>query len=145
MAPVSVKMQWLVVNSLVKTSIQNTLTNRRFPKPLEINNALVFLKKPKYVNSFASIENKIILNGTAGNRAFDKYTKQNKEQAKDPEQNWVTYFSELQKDLHSKPIQVIDFLSEYEFLPFTIETRNLFNCYHFLTETLMQFCLIDFT
>jgi hypothetical protein len=139
-------MQFVVASGYSKMT--ETLTERlnrqnslRAPYALEAQLAPVVIENAKFIKSLVTVDGKALLNGSAGSRARTQYFLKNKVQNAKIHEDIANFFTDERRGRSVVPIPLSS--ADTTGAPFAIDCRNLFNYFHFLTETLPQLTLID--
>lgn len=130
-----------VVNDRISLQIRRTHRLRDFSKLITFNTVPVVLENARYVRSFVSANNKWILNGETGRRLRNAYANSHPFPEQRIDDLTEAYFAALQDISKPGPMPVTD--ADVRDLDFVVESRNTFNYFHFLTETLIQLCALD--
>jgi len=131
------------VNDKIATQIRRTARMREFDRLIEFNTVPVVLEDASFRKSFVSTKGKWLLNGASGTRLRNNYKWKYAEL--DPgaeiDDRQHAYFDDCQarSGEHAVPVTTEDIRD----MDFTVDTRNTFNYYHFVTESLPQLCLLD--
>ncbi len=124
------------VNDQINSHINTHFNQRRFHQPVEINTIPVRMRDVGYKHSFVSVAGKWVLQGASGTRLRNKYYQKNLGSTPEIDHNVKAKFEQQAATARMFPMA-----NEFDpKLDFTIECRNTFNFYHFLTETLCQLC-----
>ncbi|MBT0956454.1 glycosyltransferase family 61 protein [Alphaproteobacteria bacterium KMM 3653] len=114
---------------------------KNFSELVVFNTVPAVAEKVHFVKSAMSVRGKWVLSGAAGTRLRNKYAAEQEGTAPEVDENLADFFDAQQKLGAGFP--VADWPEDWRDLPFAIESRNTFNYYHFLTETLCQLCSLD--
>ena len=119
-----------------------TRKHKTFRKPVEINAVPVVLTGASFRKSFTTVQDKCLISGAAGIRLLNRYRWANENATENPDAALVAHFEASRNASPPAAIPVAD-PALFQGLDFAIESRNTFNFYHFITETLCQLCVLD--
>ena len=122
----------------IEDHIASTFKDRLFKAGLLMRTVPVVMENVTTEGHFLAIHGRHVLNGAAGTRLRNKYCWAN-EGYFDADAQTEAYFADLRA---ADPVPPV-WTGGTQGLDFVIDTRNAFNFYHFLSETLGQLCLVD--
>lgn len=130
------------INERIERFVGFTKRHKAFRQIVEINTVPVVLEQASFRKSYTIAMGKCILSGAAGMRLLNQYRWVNENSPDNPEEAVIRYFDDCRAQNTQAEIPLVD-PALLEGLDFAIESRNTFNFYHFVTETLCQLCLLD--
>lgn len=112
---------------------------RRFSEGLEIKSVLATLSTPRFPKTWKTAKGLIVLNGAAGDRAKNLYLDKDNNTKKNIGKKDNSFAEEYKASM----VDVSDIdIKPQDSNVFSVEAKNLFNFFHFLTETLHQLELV---
>lgn len=129
------------INRKIDSFLAYTARHKTFSRAVEFNAIPVALEGAQYKKSFVTAGGKGLLNGASGVRLLNRYLWVNQDAGFDAEARLADYFRRCQDRAVARPLTAR--ASGTAGLPFAVEARNTFNYFHFVTETLCQFCALD--
>jgi len=129
------------INRKIDSFLAYTARHKTFSRAVEFNAIPVALEGAQYKKSFVTAGGKGLLNGASGVRLLNRYLWVNQDAGFDAEARLADYFRRCQDRVVARPLTAR--ASGTAGLPFAVEARNTFNYFHFVTETLCQFCALD--
>lgn len=130
------------INEKIERFVGFTKRHKAFSQVVEVNTVPVVLEQASFRKSYTTAMGKCILSGAAGIRLLNQYRWANEAGPENPEETVIAYFDSCRAQNGQAEIPLAD-PSLLAGLDFAIESRNTFNFYHFVTETLCQLCLLD--
>lgn len=128
------------INRKIDSFLSYTARHKTFSAPVEFNTVPVVLEDALFKKSFLTVGGKGVLNGASGLRLLNRYVWTHQDQDWDAEARLADWFDACQQEntrlLPPRRAATAG-------LPFAVECRNTFNYYHYLTESLCQFCTLD--
>ncbi len=129
------------INAKIEAFLTRVHRHKVFRNAVEFNTFPVVLTDAWFKKSHATAMGKCVIGGASGIRLLNRYSFQNATAAFDPEAALNAYFDHAQSaaigaklPLHNGPLPPDT--------PFAIESRNTFNYFHFISETLCQLCSV---
>ncbi|MGJ8546124.1 MAG: glycosyltransferase 61 family protein [Sulfitobacter sp.] len=130
------------MNQRISGFVAATQKNRQFTKAIEFDTVPALLSHAQFRKSYVLAEEKLLLNGSSGNRLLNQYCRDDADRAEDPEQELHRYFEECRRQNAAAAFAFAE-PEEIAGMDFAVECRNTFNYFHFLTESLCQLCVLD--
>lgn len=125
------------MNLRIDRFVRFSKAQRSFPRPIVVNSVPVLLEPASFRKSYSLAGGKCLLNGASGMRLINRHMWENEQQETPPDDAIAAYFLRLQmRNLGRKLPTLSGPLPRG--LDFAIESRNTFNFFHFITETLGQ-------
>lgn len=130
------------INRRLEQHITQTARHRSFSRAVEFNTIPAVLEGAEFRKSFVTAGGKALLSGAAGTRLLNRYLWHHEDAGDPADDRLADWFTAAQdrgiQTALARPCRdtVLD-------LPFAVEARNTFNFYHFTTESLCQFCMLD--
>lgn len=128
------------MNARIEAQVRQIKRHRSFSKIAEFNVVPVLLTKAQFRQSYAAAEGRCLLNGAAGARLLNRFGWDRANSAHGPDAALETYFAACQAINSGERLPMALLPADADF---AIESRNTFNYFHFLTETLSQLCVLD--
>lgn len=129
------------INRKIDSFLAYTARHKTFSRAVEFNSVPVALEGAQYKKSFVTAGGRGLLNGASGVRLLNRYLWVNQDAGFDAEERLADYFRRCQDRSVARPLAAR--APATTGLPFAVEARNTFNYFHFVTETLCQFCALD--
>ena len=125
------------VNAEIEKAVRYARNLKTARQAIEIPAPLIVLHDAIYQESYRGIGEKWLLSGASGTRLRNKHALQNPAEGPDPRAAVAQAIVDHRTGCH---LPIYDGPPLPHDVPFVIECRNLFNFYHFLTETLCHLC-----
>lgn len=130
------------LNTKIENFLAQTRRHRKLKKPIVYPSVPAILEDVSFRKSVILANDRVILSGAAGMRALNQYRWTNEKADFDPQIRLVEYFAKSLALNKGKKLKV-DSEALGPDVDFAITSRNTFNYYHFVSETLCQLCVLD--
>lgn len=130
------------LNNKIEGFLTQTRRHRKLKNPIVYASVPAVLHDVGFRKSLILAQDRIVLGGAPGVRALNQYRWTNENAEFDPQERLIDYFSSCLAQNRQRRLAVDpDALGPD--VDFAITSRNTFNYYHFVTETLSQLCVLD--
>ncbi|MDF1728215.1 MAG: glycosyltransferase family 61 protein [Sulfitobacter sp.] len=130
------------VNQKLRSLIKHRQKHETFDKAVEYGVVPVVLEEAGFRKSNLLAQGRVLLNGSSGIRAINRFRKENSQSSFDPDKVLFDYFQRKRDENAQREIPLYTGLLDSG-LPFAVPCRNTFNFYHFISESLSQLTVLD--
>lgn len=130
------------LNDRIEAFLAQTRKHRKLKTPITYASVPAVLENVSFRKSMILANDRIVLSGASGQRALNQYRWTNEAAEFDPQKRLQDYFAHSLEANIGKTLK-IDPAAVTPDVDFAITSRNTFNYYHFVSETLCQLCVLD--
>lgn len=130
------------LNDKIEAFLAQTRRHKKLKKPIVYASVPAVIEDVSFRKSLVLAKDRIVLSGASGQRALNQYRWTNEAAEFDPQKRLLDYFANSLEANKGKKLKV-DPEAMGPDVDFAITSRNTFNYYHFVTETLCQLCVLD--